>query len=757
MTQQVDYRQALSAILACVRQEKVTVPVDLTVDNDATIPVRVTTQKQQTQNLDFNDQGKSPTYTMLTARGFKIDAVFVRFQLPAQLAKKPIDQVCYDSLPGINIISSFQTGLSSGFAFESINSLAIRERLIDYYGIKHFKHFAKQWFGGYKDAEYTGPYQKMMKAPPNSNSKDSNVIIPPVRITLPLPSCLFYNKEKFCFSLSMETALEFKFTFYPISRVLNYSRDYTPTPLTGTLEVYMRILNPNEYSSFWTGLSYTNPYNNNPYYFVDRYFEYQVKTYIVSQEMRLQVRPAPTTKIHGFICPRHWSINDVFLGHTVDEAAKNYIASMITHTTKNTNNYFTINLGTGTFPDGKTSLGQNLSIVGWSETATSFQLVWGRNASVTNIVQISCSKPFGQISNLYLDLAAFAPSSSPNIVGQLDMFLATSIFLLDSFHLDIQDYDPNVHIELPDYSYDVAKKLYNGLFTYNPNQNNVNQLALVSVDKVIPSRNLSSTVVEAPREFAHAYLFSMRVPTQNAANMLITQNYKHINKTNHVYYDLDGLYPIRVDSVAFEKTVSNTETIPNDELDLHQDLFKDRHFWSPSLQLVYEFGDFKDENKKSLGFNDLRTADVMNILIKLQTEEIRYSEILLIDTLKDYNTKAWEIEVSMLQYATRMLKYYKGTLEVMTDAERLESNNFIMSEILIKNELYQPPQLEALQSSAPTPMLRSDAGKRSLSPGSYNIRNSSRMANPYSQQRASINTQAAGSHLQATSKRPKYF
>ena len=733
MAIQTNYKYALSAILACVRQEKVSIPEDLTVDNDATIPIRVITVKQQTQNLDFNDQGKSPTYAMLTAKGYKVDAVYARFDLPAQQGIRSIDEVCYDSLPGINILSSFQTGLSSGFAFESINALAIRSRLIDFYGIEIFKQMAIQWLGGYKDNTYTGEYQKMQKMPRSDVKK---TIIPAIKITLPLPSCLFFNKEKFCYALCMDAALEFKFTFYPISRVLNYNKNYTPTPLSGTIEIYMRILNPTEYHSFWTGITYTNPSNPNPYYFVDRYFEYQTKTFSISQELKLQVKPAPTTKIHGFICPRHWSQNEVFFGHTVEEASKNYIASMLTHTQKGTNSHFTINLGTGQFPNNSNTIG-TLTVANWSETATSFNLIFQRNASSTSVLKISCSLPFGQIGNLYFDLATYAPLSSPNAAGSLDMFQVSSIFFVGSFHLNIQRNDPNLYIELPEYSYEGAKKLYNGLYTYNPAPNSSdNQLALLGVENVTPSPYLN------PSDFAFAYLFSLRAPTQNSANILVSQNFKHINKTNHVYYDLDGIWPIKIDSIAYEKTTSNTEWLPNDELDFNQELFKKKHYWSPSIELLYEYCDMFDQTKKSLGNLDLRANDIMYLNFKLQTSQIYYGDLMLIDTLKDYSNRQLEIEVHMLQFGLRMLKYYKGSLDVMTDEERLESNNFIMAEILIPNKLYEPPQLDALNPPVSRNTLtskRNYSAIRDISP------------NRYAYTSKPINT------LQATSKRPKYF
>lgn len=727
-----DYSQAISSILACVRQDKVLIPNDLTVDNDTYIPVRVNTYKQQTTNLDFNDIGKSPTYTMLVARGYKIDAVYARFMLPAQYSKSKLDAICYDSIPGINILASFQTSLSTGFAFESINALAIRERLIDYYGIKNFKKIAIEWLGGYRDSSYTHPNQVLRKAQKSTSAGSKNVIFPAIKITLPLPSCLFFNKEKFCFSLSMETALEFKFTFNPITRVLNTSRDYSPDPLTGTIEIYMRMLNPTEYGNFWTGLSYTRPDTTDTYYFVDGYLETTSKTYNVSQELKLQVKPAPTKKIHGFICPRHWSVNDLYFGVTVAEAARNYLASMITHTTKNTNSFFTLDLGTGLFLNGQANVG-SISVAGWSATSNSFNLVLQRNATSVSTVKINCSMNLGDIGHLYLDLATFAPGSNPNAASVLDVFQVASIFFLGSIKLVIEPFDNLRHIEYPEYAYDTAVKLENGLFSY---KNGTNTLALVDIVDITPSSLLS------PADFAFDFIFSYRVPQQNSANVLIMHDFKHVNKTNHIYYDLDGKWPIRVDSIAYEKTTSNTEVVPSDELSLQKDLFEEQHFWSPSVEVVYEYKDFRDINKQTNGFLDLRTYDILFVTFKLLTEKIMYGELEVMDSLKEYNSKGWEVEVILLQFALRILKYSEGSIDIMTDEERLSTNNYVMQSVLLPNGLYEASAMDeqnvqAVASKRSHPSYN-QGGSRDSSPGRHSVR-------------PTINS------LKSISKRPRYY
>ncbi len=696
----LDYIKAQAGIMACAKgvisnvqdpQAPIQPPIDLTVDNDRYIPVFRSINKLNLTGADFNTTGRNPTVAIGIGRGFKFNISFAQYYLPAHYAKNLHDMMEYDSLPGLACITQMETSIAGALQLETVTFPAIVQRLLDYYGIKTFRRLAGLWWGGYRDETFVGKYQRMTGTLNSTIDNDisKNIIFPRIKILLPIPSCVLFNREKYNYFLTIESPVEWKFIFRPITNIMTYTKSSTPTDFSDTIEVYSDNITPNEYGNFWTNLDYTT-YSENPYYFIDHYMETNSKSFNLSQELRMQFKPSLTWKLAVWISPKDWAVGLDFFGSTVISSASNMIGSLVTPITANTNPAFTFNLNTGLWANG-TAVSGNLSIVGWAANAVSFQIVWQRTTTALSIVTISSSTPFGTFGDLYMDLATFSQSPNNTIsnVTQLG-----GLFYTSAIRLNILPYVPTVpgiqNVEIGTLTYGPAKKLARGFWTFNPNVGNVNQHAFWGVTNIVPS------ALFQPTDFAFDYFFSQPVPNNHTANTLAVANWVRLNKNMHPFYDLDCKWRLSVQALYLEKQSSNTEQLFETELELYRDSSVDEHRWRGQIELLFGYKDQRDPNKNTYGYQDFRMLDLLTFLVRLNTIKIAYDGLDLTDTLKDYNANQKEVEITVVQSSHRLLKYYHGQIAVVPDDEREAINMNIISNSLLPNGLFvvQKPQLE---------------------------------------------------------------
>ncbi|TXH07743.1 MAG: hypothetical protein E6Q06_02090 [Candidatus Moraniibacteriota bacterium] len=717
----VSYNKARSAVLTLLRGvDSTTLPVDLSCDTEKYIPIQRQVFKYITNNTDFTGTGRNPTIDILVSRGYKIDMIWATFQLPAQYAVNAWDQMKYDSLPGIFCLSQIETSIQSAVQLETMIPIAIVRRYIEYYGIKQFKAYARRYWGGYEDVNEQA---RLLSLKPDSvvlqkltgltqvasisNSPAQNQIFPAIDIALPVPACLLFNKEKFNFFIGRDSPIQFKFIFNKIGSILSYTKQCAPTEISGTIDLYIVYLNPNEVSNFWNGLPYTldKAVATNDYYFVDQYYESNIKTFPLNSDLKMQLKPALSYNLIAYVYPKEWSTGYDYAGTTVAEAAANYLGGMITPLTTNVNPNFTFNFHTGTWLGTGTATSGTLQIVGWAAGATSFKLVWNRTPSNVSVCTINLPVPVDSFGNLYMDISTYNPNlQSVNIS---DIRQLGGVFYCNSFTINIQPYqatDTSVaNATVPAQTFGPAIKLVRGQYTFNPNTANppVNQTAFWGVTNIVPSSLL------VPSQFAFDYLFSQRLPALNKVNPLGAMRFVRLVKNMHPFYDLDGKWPITVIEMDYEKQGSNTEQFFQYELAFYRDNedvdeVSWSNKWSPQLLVSYNYKNLYDRNKDSKGWYDFRAIDVINFIVKLYTLTVYYDSAEMFDLIKDMINQGREIEITALQASIRILKFTADpqAISAVSDDDVYSLNTQLMQSVLIPHNLFIPTSVpNAAQAS----------------------------------------------------------
>ena len=153
----LDYMFANSAMFASLRGTEIKDSlVDLSSDNETFIPLYRKIFMMNMQNVDFTgleQNSKSPTIILHQSISFKINTVYIEFDLPAQYAKNVYDQMAYDSLPGINCIKQISPSLRNK-ELEIITPQIIINKYLDYYGYELFLELASKWWGGIKTKDF---------------------------------------------------------------------------------------------------------------------------------------------------------------------------------------------------------------------------------------------------------------------------------------------------------------------------------------------------------------------------------------------------------------------------------------------------------------------------------------------------------------------------------------------------------------------------------------------------------------------------
>lgn len=709
----VSYSKARSAVLTLLRgTDSSRPPIDLSCDTEKYIPIQRQVFKYITNNTDFTGTGRNPTIDILVSRGYKIDMIWATFQLPAQYAVNAWDMMEYDSLPGIFCLAQMETSIQNAVQLETMIPIAIVRRYIEFYGIKQFKSLARRYWGGYKDindqnrllASTIRPdavnLQKLTgltQVSSISNSPIQNQIFPALDIALPVPACLLFNKEKFNFFIGRDSPIQFKFIFNKIGSILSYTKQCAPTEISGTIDFYIVYLNPNEVSNFWNGLPYTldRTVATQDYYFVDQYYESNIRTFPLNQDLKMQLKPALTYNLLAYVYPKEWSVGYDYAGTNVTDAAANYLGGMITPITTNVNPNFTFNFNTGTWLATGTTVSGTLQIVGWVSGGTSFQIVWNRTPTNISICTITLPVPVDSFGNLYMDISTYNPNlSSVNIS---DIRQLGGIFYTDSFTVNILPYAANIsgvaNATVPAQTFGPAVKLIQGQYTFNPNSANppVNQSAFWGITNIVPSSLLS------PRQFAFDYLFSQRLPSLNKVNPLGAMRFVRLVKNMHGYYDLDGRWPLQIIEMDYEKQGSNTEQFFQYELALYRDNedvdeVSWSNKWTPHLLVSYNYKNLYDRNKDTKGWYDFRAIDVINFIIKLYSFSVYYDSAEVFDLIKDMINQSREVEITALQASIRLLKFTADpqAIAAVSDEEVYDLNTSLMQSVLIPQNLFIP-------------------------------------------------------------------
>ena len=222
---------------------------DLSVDNNRYIPIKREVWHCSINNADFNDQGRNPTVAIAVSKGFKVNMAHVNFTLPPQYAKTPSDMMCYDSLPGIQCIQQLEVNVSNNIQIETITPQIIIQRYIEFYGYPLFMQMASKRFGGIKTDKKCDPNQILHGVIGDrfdTKDQSKNVILPQLKISLPLPISLLFNDEKYCFMRIDDVSIEVKFLFKNIVNLVTRTQGTHPAPLSGTLDLHIDNIYPNE-------------------------------------------------------------------------------------------------------------------------------------------------------------------------------------------------------------------------------------------------------------------------------------------------------------------------------------------------------------------------------------------------------------------------------------------------------------------------------------------------------------------------------
>lgn len=681
-------------------------------------------------NTDFNGTGRNPSIGLYTSRGYKVDSVKIRFQLPAQYARKVTDAMCYDSTPGINILSQIETTLSGQYSIETLQPLQILTRYIDSFGIDRFKYLATKFFGGYFDEKNCDFNQKLTPCRNSTLSTDisQNIIKPAIWITLFMPSSLLFNREKYNYWIGSLTPIEWKLIFKPIESIATRQGDMILTPLSGTIDVYIENLNINELGTFFRGASYLHP-SDTPYVVQDNYIESNTKAFSSSQDIKINPKPCLTTEMGLYGFNKIWSSNLVYFGNTCISAVGAWACSLFVPTLTNTSKTV-INLRTGAFINGVAGVdangGATSSAGNWTVSSftsasrvTSFLLTYTptSNRSFTTIISIEGVSLGTEAKSdcIWMDLGVYDGTIYKNINTLQPYYFSEIRYRVEPYTVVANDTID--HMQEIETTFGSAVKLARGQFTFKDNTNNVFALwgcnRFVINDSVITSSidGISDYNTDANKmNYAVAFLASKPVPPTNTVNVLVSKSFVKINRNNYPFEDLDAQYKIHIDKVSLEKIGSNQDQYQNFELEMVGNVLEPPHRWSPQVSFNFGYKDLFDANLKTNGYCDLRALDIISVSLELQKIEIRFNNQYITDNIKEFSNLSFDYEIVLLQKAVRFLKYTNSELTIVTDDDRENINRTIINNVLIPNGLYAPAndQQNLMESS------NSSASKRKI-------------------------------------------
>lgn len=635
--------------------------LDKSVDNKLAIPIKRDIYEYTITNSDFVSGGnKNPTLFLNQSRGFKINMLFLEFVLPPQFARSSYDQMCYDTLPGINCINRISTCIKNNET-ESITSQNIIKRYLDYFGYDLFEQYAEDWWGGIRTDKKCSPHQKLHGTlngffdPVDINN---NIILPALKIILPLPVSFLFNNERHCFLLASKSVIECVLSFKTASELITRNVDAILTPIAGTLSLVCEYLNPCELGNHFNNLSYVNTSKRKEYFFKDHFYESTPRSISCNSEIKFNIQYFVTKAIDIYVYDPQFIETKQFFGDTCDMATKNWIASMIHPFDTNRISATTINFRTGEFlgPEKKTH--SLCSIIG--HTARSLKLQWKKTANINQDLTITCDTPWAELGDLYIDLSTFQ-NTLPCLI------VCPQIFHLKSFNLKIIPFVQTKNLDMfadPKCNISTSQIVANGYFTLGFDDIiKKNKYVFMGVNNIV--KNL--------QESTWAYLISQHVPTSHGANELVAKKFPIVCRNNFQFFDLDSINKIKVKDFAFDHGAKH-DPIPDKLIKYKHNYFKQKNYFDPQLTIDYNF-------KNSDGYEDFANTDITAFSFKLQSEPINWDGFNVSDIIKDKNAR--HLSFLVIQSCVRASRYTENlTIEFLDDEDRREINEQLIDKIL---------------------------------------------------------------------------
>jgi len=669
-----DYRYANSGLFATLQGTKILETlIDQSVDNKIFIPIKREIFQINALNTDFIGGGqRNPTIFLNQSKGFKINQVFLHFLLPAQYARNSFDKMCYDSLPGINCISSIKTCIKNSVT-EHISAPEIIKRYLDYFGYDTFMQLADEWWGGVRTDKICSPNQKLHGILNNEFDPvdiSKNVILPELKIKLPIPVSFFFNEEKHCFLLASNSIVEVMISFKTSQEIITKTRDCLLVPLTGSMSVVAECLNPVEIGNYYNNLAYINLKQNDEYYFKDTYFETTIKKIACNSDFKFPIHNDITKEIDMYAYNPQFCCNGSkeFFGDTCNQAERNWIAAMFFPFSTNKSLDSTINLKTGLFLNNTNKYGTQLTIHYHDTKDNKMILRWIKNSTAYYDLEITCDKCWEDLGDFYFDICTF-PNSLPSAQA-----VSPGLFQLKNFNLKIKDYVQTTNLDCyPDLkcSFQTSHLVANGYFTFCFDQSTqTNKYVFMDVNNVEKRIDKKTW----------SYLISQNVPAAHNGFDLVCKKFPQVNRNNFQYFDLDCVNRINLCDVSFESGCRN-DPVLNIFLPYKGNYSKIKNFFDSQINLNFAY-------KDTSGYEDFSNSEVTGFSFKPVSEPLFCDETNISDIIKDKAQS--QLSFLIIQTCLRTLKYTSDyIIEHVNDEDRKHVNTQIVTKMLIPQKYHK--------------------------------------------------------------------
>lgn len=664
-----------AAVFSSLRGVDGVVPVDPTVNSKHYIPHIRSLSKLPTSSSDYNDK-KGVSIQITQVKGFVLHMVYASDVMSAICAKNPLDKIAYVDRPVTQFFKSIDVKAANAMV-ETITPIYLNYVIYNIY-YHSYERFVKKYLGGSSEYDdFNQKYTGFQGASFNVNDVSKNIIKPSFRWLLPIACSLLTNPEKFKFALSLQSPLEFTLNPNSIRSFTSRSNnDFTPDEFQGNVDIWLESSSPIEFENFFSKLPYLWSEQNKNYFYTDMYNELSEKKFSSTQDFKMTIKLGPTVEHNVWVSDYTYNSNNTFFGIDIKSAAQNFIASHITPKPKNST-FSTFDISTGLFANGEKVLGA-WSIDGHDPNGYSFLLKHQKNQTTTYTITIKCTSKLNSFGSMYFDLGTFNLVSS-NLMPQLVYF--------KSFTLDIRPYD---HTDLSfKNSYDQhstymdSDLLVNGYFTFNPDNNKVNQHALWGITDVEKQDGCSDEL----------YDICLSSPVPNGTYIVHSfalKRFVRINKPFYGYYDLDGKHKIEVYEITWEKASGTTEIFDSVNLLLCDDLinckYNEKIF--PTTRISIHLKD--KEFNSTYGYNDTSEDSFTHFTLRLQPIDLFFDGSLITDIHKEKQLLNYQFQVHSYQTMLRLLKYSdEGYILSVGLSDKAELSAHLLNEVYIPNNLHE--------------------------------------------------------------------
>ncbi len=181
---------------------------------------------------------------------------------------------------------------------ERLTAFGMLHRLIRHYGIEWFNTRGAKMLGGdrYTKSEHQEP-RTFLKYANTFNSVDIkfNKLLPAIKIQIVLPIHLLLGRELFCMDLATESPIDVKITFAKIETVIEHRAAAVKLePLVTDVALYVSSVRPNEDDYVFDRMPYSLNTENRPYYTADVYVDSSNKSFQISAEQSVVLKPKIT-------------------------------------------------------------------------------------------------------------------------------------------------------------------------------------------------------------------------------------------------------------------------------------------------------------------------------------------------------------------------------------------------------------------------------------------------------------------------------